>query len=350
MSSNASPRMTSSLYPQSDLYSPYEQQEEHEKPLGREHISFENHTSKKHSRALHFYHSISWILGFKARYSLINCFVWGGALVGFCLARSVTMNPKPSLIAAQLVPGEWFWFKQPLYKVNLFIHIYLTTLGGIGAVLQFFPAMRRRAMVLHRLNGYGVLFCLIVGNICGSIIARRSFGGELNVQSGYYTLGIMIVFSGLVGIYNVKKDTRRHRKWMLRMVVYFAVAISARLIMLAARAIITSIGTYYSIFRCDEIIDLLAEQQAIESAFPQCVAPGVNPASIWAAVHASTNEGPLYVASSVRATNGMALWIATLIHIVAVEYYINVTDSANGVRIGYVLEPLDYEENSTTSY
>jgi hypothetical protein len=66
-------------------------------------------------------------------------------------------------------------------------------------------------------SGYGVSFCLIVGNISGSIIARRSFGGELNVQSGYYTLGIMVVFAGLMGLYNVKKDTRRHRKWMLRM-------------------------------------------------------------------------------------------------------------------------------------
>jgi hypothetical protein len=61
-----------------------------------------------------------------------------------------------------------------------------------------------------------VLFTLIVGNISGSIIARRSFGGELNVQSAYYILGIMIVFSGFMGFYYVKRDTRQHRKWMLR--------------------------------------------------------------------------------------------------------------------------------------
>lgn len=112
--------------------------------------------------------------------------------------------------------------------------------------------------------GYGVLFCLVPGNIVGAISARRSFGGELNVQSAYYILAIMILYSGLLGIYNVKKDTRRHRKWMLRtssllsmgvhlikptqgMVVYFAAAITARLIMLAARQIITVVGTYYSV-------------------------------------------------------------------------------------------------------
>ncbi|KAJ7641353.1 hypothetical protein FB45DRAFT_737652 [Roridomyces roridus] len=193
------------------------------------------------------YRSISWILGFREKYSLLNLFIWGGALVGFCLARSVTMNPHPARIASLLVPGEWFWFQRPLYKYNLFIHIYLTTLGGIGAPLQFLPAMRRRYVALHRLNGYGVLFCLIVGNICGSIIARRSFGGELNVQSAYYILGIMVVFSGIVGIYNVKRDTRRHRKWMLRMVVYFAAVISARLIMLASAQVVTDLGSYFSV-------------------------------------------------------------------------------------------------------
>ncbi|KAJ7640160.1 hypothetical protein B0H17DRAFT_960552 [Mycena rosella] len=198
--------------------------------------------------------------------------------------------------------------------------------------------------------GYGVLFCLIVGNICGSIVARRSFGGELNVQSAYYILGIMVVFAALMGVYNVKKDTRRHRKWMLRMVVYFATAISARVIMAAASKIVSVIGTYYSIWRCDEVLNLLTDPQDVQSWFPQCVTAGVNPAAVWVAVHAASNGGPLYFASSVRAVQGMALWIATLIHVVAVEFYIHKTESANQVRDGFVLEPLDYSEDSATPY
>jgi hypothetical protein len=90
-------------------------------------------------------------------------------------------------------------------------------------------------VIVHRLNGtrltpekpvfmfsslgYGVLLCLIVGNICGGIVARRSFGGELNVQSGYCVLGLGVVVSGIMGMVYVKKDTRRHRKWMLRALV-----------------------------------------------------------------------------------------------------------------------------------
>ncbi|KAJ7259799.1 hypothetical protein C8J57DRAFT_1004423, partial [Mycena rebaudengoi] len=95
------------------------------------------------------YRSISWIFGFKDKYSLLNCFIFSGALIGFCLGRAATMDPAK----AASVAGERFWFSQPLYKVNLFLHIYLTTLGGICAVVQFLPVLRRRKMTLHRVNG-----------------------------------------------------------------------------------------------------------------------------------------------------------------------------------------------------
>jgi len=233
----ASTRIESTLYAP-DSFSPYTIDEE--KPL-----ETPSRPTEIRQPQGSIYRSVSWILGFRDKYSLLNCFIWGGALVGYCLARSPTMNPAK--IANLLVPGEWFWFAHPVYKINLFIHIYLTTIGGIGAVLQFLPAIRRRNVIIHRLNGYGVLFCLIVGNICGAIVGRRSFGGELNVQSAYYILGIMVVYAGLMGAYNVKKDTRRHRKWMLRMVVYFATIVTARLILLAAAQIVTVIGTYFSV-------------------------------------------------------------------------------------------------------
>ncbi|KAJ7149695.1 hypothetical protein C8R46DRAFT_915631, partial [Mycena filopes] len=194
------------------------------------------------------------------------------------------------------------------------------------------------------LTGYGVLGCLIVGNICGAVVARRSFGGELNVQAAYYTLGLVIVGSGSIGYYYVKRDTRRHRKWMMRMVAYFGSAISGRLIMFAAARIITTIGTYYSIWRCDEVINLLGNSTVLQTSYPRCVAPGVNAASTWVAVHASTVDGALHYASALRATHGMGLWIALLTHIVAVEFYIQETNSSNQVRINYALEPVNLDE------
>ncbi|KAJ7259800.1 hypothetical protein C8J57DRAFT_1073083, partial [Mycena rebaudengoi] len=199
-------------------------------------------------------------------------------------------------------------------------------------------------------SGYGVLFTLMVGNICGAIIARRSLGGELNVQSAYYTLGIIIVFSGILGIYNVKRDTRKHRRWMLRMVVYTAAAITARLTMLAAREIISIIGTYYAIWRCDELLWAMPDLEEVGRLWPQCAEPDINPGAVWVAVHASTRAGPVEEASSVRACLGMAVWIAVLIHVVGAEIYLAKTDSSNQVRLGYVLEPLEYAEDSKAYY
>ncbi|KAJ7908950.1 hypothetical protein B0H13DRAFT_2330803 [Mycena leptocephala] len=74
------------------------------------------------------------------------------------------------------------------------------------------------------------------------------------------------------------------------MVAIFAATITARLITLSAAAIITKIGTYYSIWRCDEVLNLLGQAE-VQSLYPYCVAAGVNPAGAWVAVHASTQEG-----------------------------------------------------------
>ncbi|KAJ7347607.1 hypothetical protein DFH08DRAFT_868325 [Mycena albidolilacea] len=335
--------MTITLSTAEDSYPPYMVEEDTEKARAESVTpGLDKHSKRRQPRVLTFYRSMSWMLGFRDKYSLFNCFVWGGALFGFCLARAMAMNPgrTPHL----LVPGEWFWLSQSIYKPNLFIHIYLATFGGIGALFQFLPVIRRRKVILHRINGYAVLFCLIVAVACGSVIARRSFGGEANSQSSYYVQAIMIIYAALMGIYNVKKDTRRHRKWMLRMVTYFASVLTARLIALPARAIMTVIGTYYTVWRCDEVINLLRAPETIQGSFPQCTS-GINPADVYVAVHASTRDLPLHVASAARAAQGMALWIAIVIHIIGVEFYIFQTDAANQVRLNFALEPRDFTQN-----
>ncbi|KAJ7183456.1 hypothetical protein C8R46DRAFT_884571 [Mycena filopes] len=191
--------------------------------------------------------------------------------------------------------------------------------------------------------GYGVLTCLSVGNICGAIVARRSFGGELNVQAGYFVMALMVISAGSMGLVYVKRDTRRHRKWMLRMVVYFGAAITGRLITLAAASIITLVGTYYTVWRCDQLLSLLSDPQV---SFPECVSSTVDPAHIWVAVRASTTGGDLYNASALRASHGMGIWIAILLHVIGAEIYIERTEAANHVRRDYALEPLDFSEDA----
>ncbi|KAF7351675.1 hypothetical protein MSAN_01600400 [Mycena sanguinolenta] len=316
-----------------------------EDEIDKERAVSETPTSKKRplrgqSGFAAFYRSASWVLGFREKYSLLNCFIWGGALIGICLARTPTFNP--SRISHYLIPGEWFSFSQPLFKIPLFIHIYLATFGGIGAVFQFIPAIRRSKVLLHRINGYTVLFCLVVAMICGCFAARRAFGGEINAQGAYYVQALLIISCAFMGFKNVKKDTRRHRKWMLRMVCYAGNALTARLIALPTRSIITLIGTYYSIFRCDEVINLIRAPETIQGSFPQC--NSTDATSVFVAVHASVHDPPLYVASAARAAQGLSLWIATVIHILAIEIYIYKTDAANQVRLNFALEPRDFTQ------
>ncbi|KAF7351674.1 hypothetical protein MSAN_01600300 [Mycena sanguinolenta] len=305
-----------------------------------------------------FYRSASWVLGFREKYSLLNCFIWGGALIGICLARSPTLNP--SRISHFLVPGtvfsiQLFTSTDASFQVNGFRsashcskYLSLSTsilrpvLGGIGAVFQFIPAIRRSKVLLHRINGYSVLFCLVAAMICGSFAARRAFGGEINAQGAYYVQALLIISCAFMGFNNVKKDTRRHRKWMLRMVAYFGSVLTARLIALPTRSIITLIGTYYSIFRCDEVINLIRAPETIQGSFPQC--NSTDATSVFVAVHASVHDPPLYVASAARVAQGLSLWIATVIHILAVEFYIYQTDAANQVRLNFALEPRDFTQ------
>ncbi|KIK67900.1 hypothetical protein GYMLUDRAFT_36703 [Collybiopsis luxurians FD-317 M1] len=254
------------------------------------------------------------------------------------------MNQR--IMVEQTVPGEFRWFNLSMYRINYIIHIYLTIIGGILVGPQFLPAIRRRSVFLHRLNGYTCLTLLIVGNICGGIISRRAFGGEINAQSAYYILAIMLIFSALMGYYQVKRNTRKHRKWMLRSVVYFSAIISARLIMLAARQIVTDIGTYYSLWRCDEVFFVLQDENNLRQMFPQCASTNPSDNGLYVPVHASVHEGNLGIASAVRVVQGMSLWVATIIHMALVEVYIQSTESSNYHRHGFVLEPRDFDSEA----
>lgn len=67
---------------------------------------------------------------------------------------------------------------------------------------------------MHRLNGYLVLILLIPSTVAGTVIARRAYGGAVTVQAAFYTQGVLVTFSAILGYWFVKKNTRKHRKWM----------------------------------------------------------------------------------------------------------------------------------------
>ncbi|KAG8721991.1 hypothetical protein FRC08_008087 [Ceratobasidium sp. 394] len=270
------------------------------------------------------YHQLSAKLGFKERFSLTFFVLFGGALFGFCMSRLMML--APSNVVTKTVPGEWYWYRQALYKPNIFMHIYMSIVGGTLAVFQFIPAIRRRKMILHRINGYIVFFTLIPGSVAGSIVARRAFGGDLNSETAYYTLGFMIGPAGMLGVYFARVNTALHREWMLRTMSYSASVITARIITIMARAVISAIGTYYAMWRCDEITFLLDDPSAVQESFPVCV-NATRPKRTFVPVHASIHEAPINFGSTYRIVFGMTLWLAILIHLAGTELYIYLTKS-----------------------
>ncbi|QRV98960.1 hypothetical protein RhiJN_26979 [Ceratobasidium sp. AG-Ba] len=271
------------------------------------------------------YFSISAMLGFRERFSLLLFIVFGGALVGFCLFGVVMM--VPSNVETETVPGEWYWYRQPLFKKCIFVHIYLNIIAGVFAVFQFIPMIRRRNIILHRINGYFVLSTLLPAVITGSVVARRAFGGDINTQAAFYTLGSIIGFAALKGISNVR-TTKIHRKWMLRTVTYTASTLTARIITSIARPIISISSAYFSTWSCDEVSFLLNSSSMAASLFPVCaLSPGDDPKNVYVLVRASVNEDPINLGSAQRVTFGMALWLAMMIHAAGVEIYILATES-----------------------
>ncbi|KAF9029709.1 hypothetical protein BDZ89DRAFT_927858, partial [Hymenopellis radicata] len=98
------------------------------------------------------YRTISGILGFKEIPSLALYVVFGGALLGFCLFYCQMFNM--AVMQTMTIPGEWFWLgTKKFFHVNYSIHIYLSCIGGIFVLLQFLPAIRRRFVLFHRING-----------------------------------------------------------------------------------------------------------------------------------------------------------------------------------------------------
>jgi len=276
---------------------------------------------------------ISNALGFRERFSLFFFIVFGGALVGFALARSQSLNPNN--FHSQLVLGEAFWATREPWKGLLTTHIVLSFGGSILVILEFIPAILRNYMTFHRINGYVSLVLLFPAILTGSIVGRQAFGGEISDQTGFYVLGILSGYYGFEGMRTVH-EIRQHRRWMLRFASLLGVIITARLITLCAGDIITDIGSYYALWKCDELLYVLKKLDA----YPTCLAAQQargNLAQVQVPIHASNREGGLHKASVRRVNAGMTIWVALVIHMIGSEIYIRATERANRQQAGFIL-------------
>jgi len=217
------------------------------------------------------------------------------------------------------------------------MHITLSFVGVILVVWEFVPAIQQHYMLFHRINGWVSLAIISLATTFGAIVSRKAFGGDLADQSGFYVLSILTGLYALEGIRTVR-DIRRHRRWMLRFGAMLGVVVTERLIILCAKPIITDVGSYYALWRCDELLYVVGQSHL--GAYPLCLSAqetGGNLGHVRVAVHASTREAPINNASARRINSGTAVWLALIIHTLGAEIYIRVTEAANRHRIGYIL-------------
>ncbi|KAF6819499.1 hypothetical protein CSOJ01_01242 [Colletotrichum sojae] len=285
-------------------------------------------------------------LGFKKGYNFTLFFITAGAMLGFTLARvmyfdfhGVFCNPDHS---QRILPGECFFYQKGAGRVGIIMHLAGILPAGFLACLQFVPVIRHKAILFHRLNGYIVLLLSAIGIIGVFMIARRTFGGGVGMQTAAGAGSVMFLGALGLAVYNVKKlQIEQHRAWMLRAWVYAGFIITMRIIgFLAARINASTGATYYEVKQC-AVLDFIFRhnQTKVLGLYPDCGAfySGENP-GLNVLVHANVNaRQPAEIAAGFTAVFGAGSWLALVIHAILVELYLHLTpaESERLRRISY---------------
>ena len=157
-------------------------------------------------------------IGFTKGYNFTLFFIFAGAMLGFILARFQYLSYNGVFCGGNPQNFDCYYYdRSSVEKAGIIIHLAAILPAGFLACFQFVPAIRHKAILFHRLNGYVILFLSLVSTAGALMIARHAFGGGLDVQ---VVVGVLaIVFIGSLGLayYNVKRlQLEQHRAWMLR--------------------------------------------------------------------------------------------------------------------------------------
>ncbi len=281
------------------------------------------------------------ILGFAKTYNFILFIIFGGAILGFTLARLQYLDITGSY-AKQASPGEWYWFRKGHYRVGITLHLATILPCSFLVVFQFIPAIRHRWITFHRVNGYLILLLLTLSNAGALMIARRSFGGTIETQTGIGVLVIITTIGSCLAYYNVKYlQLDQHRAWMLRTMFYMASIITLRLIMFLSALIISRLQGYYQVWSCDQLDFTYRYYDAgdfIED-YPSCAASAGRFLVDRVPVKADffNKDSPAEIGASLQVPFGAALWLALFLHVVGIEIYLRLTprESERLRRVSY---------------
>ncbi|KAJ1713543.1 hypothetical protein NYO67_4257 [Aspergillus flavus] len=262
-------------------------------------------------------------LGFKKGYNFILFFIFGGAWMGFTLARLEYLDF--STFCKNSVPGECFYYKGTGY-IGLYLHLGCILPAAFLAFFQFVPAIRYKVILFHRINGYTIILLVLLSNVGALMIARHTFGGTIPTQAAVGLLVILSTCTIGMAYYNVKRlQLEQHRAWMLRAFFYMGCIITTRIIMIISTVIISISPKYYMAQPCDKIDFIIGREQTLES-YPDCASfyNGSRPDQN-VLVLGDFNGNADKIGTALNLNFGMAFWLALFLHAIGVEIYLQMT-------------------------
>ncbi|KAH7033527.1 uncharacterized protein B0I36DRAFT_373727 [Microdochium trichocladiopsis] len=283
-------------------------------------------------------------VGFTHGYNFILWFVFGGALLGFSLARlqyldfyGTYCNPDRSQQSGAL-PGECFYFLRPFYSAAVILHLACILPAAMLTVLQFVPAIRHKLLIFHRINGYIILLLSLAGAVGGLMLARRTAGGAVDAQASIGVLGVAFVLALTAAYYNIKRmRIDLHRAWMLRAWAWAGSIITMRIILIILAIVLPTTDAYYSSQPCEKVAWQMNNPELVQAAYPECADYFNSTAgpqqqeqqqlhvSVLAAFRGARNSAQ--VMSAFDLSFGSAMWLALAIHAFGVELYLALTRS-----------------------
>lgn len=260
-------------------------------------------------------------------------------MLGFVLARFEYLDISGTY-AKGAAPGEWYWYRGGHYRIGITLHLSCCLPAGFLMVWQFVPAIRHNFLLFHRINGYVVITLIILSNVGALMIVRRSFGGDMSIQTAAGALVVLTTVGIVMGYINIKRlQVDQHRAWMLRTMFYLGTIISDRILMIISAMITSTIRSYFVVMSCDEISFIVRDEisnttQYMRQNYPACFIDPINASlgsgsmipdnkvAVQANILGDKTEG---TGAAFRLTFGSSLWLAILLHLVGVELYLALT-------------------------
>ncbi|KAI6377329.1 hypothetical protein MCOR25_002584 [Pyricularia grisea] len=264
-------------------------------------------------------------IGFSKGYNFILFFIFGGALMGFSLARMPYLDYWGTFKPAKR--NEKYYFQGDHVQAGMMLHLFTVLPASFLVCFQFVPAIRHRAMLLHRVNGYLIILLSLASTVGAFMIARVAAGGTVDTQTATGFLGIVFVGALAMSYYNVKRlQIEQHRAWMLRAWAYAGSIVTMRLIFVAM-IFINSARGYSTVRECSQIdYEMYGDRDRVLGLFPSCERfySGEDEHAV-AVVDADMGGNAATVGSALVLSFGAALWLAVAIHMIGVEIYLMLT-------------------------